>query len=283
MAGSKRGPALFEVIRREEGSRAVRRRGRTGLSDREQPPEPEGQPEEPREPAPPPPPPGDAEPFFELLGERVRFTLTQRRATIAVSVAVIVLGGICYLSYALGHRRGMARGIHRGKEMAQLQIQGPLEDEIDRARRSMVTGDLFEGIGEDPTIAADQIVEDTADAGPRTSPGQAVEPAEVPWVTGQNYIVVQDFKAGDRADLLDAQQFLHDQGVQTAVVALEQAGPYRYRLIAVAGFNLEDPVQKKLAGDYMERVRRIGKAYSGSGGRYDFQSAYLKKLTSDRW
>jgi hypothetical protein len=277
MAKSKEGPALFELIRNRPLDAAEGRQSRSAHPKAEVAAGSAGPPA-----SPPPSPTSSAqpgsqvdEPACEVVRARIRFSLTQSAATVAVGVTVAVLIGAFFLGYGLGEERG--------REEARAAIQRPIEDEIERARRAAPTQNLFEGIGEDPTRPVAHVDDETTGAA-FVPPGETEYAASrVPWVKGYNYIVVQDFKSGARGDAARAASFLEENGVSCAIIELNSAGPYRYRLVTATGFNFDDPVQKSLAEDYRAKVRRIGQAYSDSGGRYDFQSSYFMKLTDDTW
>ncbi len=277
MAKSKQGPALFELMRNGEEDDAVAQRVDTRSAKLDEPSAPPmGQ-----KSAPSAKPPGEGkparrgvepcfEPFCEVDSNRVRFSLTQKNATIAAAVVVLVLGGACYLSYCFG------------KEQARRAIQERADGEIEQARQAVPTSNLFDGIGEDPTTGAG--VRDAAMAvAPAVVLGEGYDGADVPWVSGYNYIVVQDFRRDARGDAVQACTFLWENGIQTAIIELEQSGAYGYRLITAKGYNLEDQVQEQLAREHLEKVRQLGKVYSQSGGQYDFQSAYFRKLKGDSW
>ena len=287
MAKSKRGPALFELLKSSEGENAVGRAAPDAPAG-DQPPDRTApvSPDLPHTPSGTAMPPGSAEAVrseagsarkaaCEVDGQRIRLSLTQGTATIAAAAVVLVMIGVGYLSYRVGEERG--------KEKGRLAIQEPVLDDIEQARRDLVTRNLFDGIGNDPTGAVGGPTGEPTLRGPASPVPEAYDTAEVPWVPGHNYIVVQDFKNDARGDAVRAQGFLEENGVQAAILELERSGAYGYRLVTTTGFNLDDPVQKRLADEYLERVRRIGRAYSESGGRYDFQSAYLKKLPGDHW
>ncbi len=283
MAKSKQGPALFELMKgtREHGADAHCQAPEAPAPDeaparkdhRESPAPtvlPRGAGEIAR-----PPVESDEVSLCEVSGGCVHFSLTQRAATIVLAVVVLVLAGMCYVGYHLGEVRG--------KEKGRRAVQAQVADETDEARRAAPTRNLFDGIGSDPTAAvAGQSGEPSA-RGPAAAVAGNYVAHDLPWVSGHNYIVVQDFKSDARSDAIRAREFLEENGVRTAIVELERSETYKYRLITVSGFNLDDAAQRKLADECLDKVRRIGQAYSEGGGRYDFQSAYFKKLTGSRW
>ena len=283
MPKSKQGPALFELMR--ESRRGSPEDGSAPEIEADQPPPPPRDLEE-EAPTPAPEPvacmddpdsgtgPVDIDPFCETAGGRIRISLTQSAATIAAAVAILMFAAVGYV----GHRVGVGSGIEIARQAA-LDMDG---NEIDLVRQDDPTPGLFDGIGVDPTTGGGGGMPSAADGGREARPG-----AGHAWTVGYNYIVVQDFwdegQHDARTDALAASAYLKEQGVDVEIVELRRSTKYKYRLITVAGFDLEATGQQQLADDYLERVRRIGRAYSEGGGRYDFQSAYLRKLTGDRW
>ncbi len=287
MAKSKYGPALFELIKSTPAESAPIRREpgappAEGIpyapTDRvpDEPPRESSSPEVPEKTEAPTHPETAFEPEsgYEVIGGRVRFSLTQRTATITALGAVLVLIGVGYTAYRIGE----ARGLDQGRRLNQ---EGKL-GEIEQARQAIPTRNLFEGIGDDPTAAAPSGTTERPAPTPAPAVGESYAAPSTPWVSGNTYIVVQDFKGDARGDAIRAHDFLKEYGVPAVILDL-QSGPYRYRLITSTGFNRDDPGQKKQADDYLEKVRRIGQVYSENGGRYDFKSAYFKKLTGDNW
>ena len=287
MAKSKHRPALFELLKSTDGEGTVGRAA-PEAAERGQPPTEVAPTSAVASRAPvgtaTAPGSGEAarlregsarEQICEVESQRIRFSLTQGTATIAVAAVVLVLAGVGYVGYCVGEERG--------KEKGRLAIQEPVLDDIEQARQALVTRNLFNGIGDDPTVAVGDLTAETSARGAASPVPEAYDTPEVPWVPGHNYLVVQDFRNDARGDAVRARDFLVENGVQAAILELERSGPYGHRLITVTGFNLDDPVQKRLADEYVEKVRRIGRAYSESGGRYDFQSAYFKKLTGNHW
>ncbi len=283
MAKTKQGPALFELLKGTREHRADARRQAPG-----EPPQDEVLVREDRRESRTPPglPPGTGEStrppveskersFCEVSGGCVRFSLTQRAATIVLAVVVLALVGMFYVGYHLGEVRG--------KEKGRRAVQARVADEIEEARRAAPTRNLFDGIGNDPTAAVTGRGGEPPARGPAAAVGGNYVAHDVSWVSGHNYIVVQDFKSDAWSDAVRAREFLEENGVGTTILELERSETYKYRLMTVTGFNLDDTVQKKLADEYLNKVRDIGQAYSEGGGRYDFQSAYFKKLTGNHW
>ncbi|HUU84253.1 MAG TPA: hypothetical protein VM243_12185 [Phycisphaerae bacterium] len=210
-------------------------------------------------------------PWFEITGGQVRLSFTSQ----AMAVAIFGLALLLVAAYAAGLRVGTARGERRGYQAARLDTQAAVMDDIKAARAQPPAENLFEGLGDSPIVrrGGESFDPGVTDDEPGTD-NDAV------WVRGYNYVVVQDFRPDAAADVEKARRYLADSGIETAVVELK--GDWRYRLIATQGFNLGDPVQERLANDYLARIREFGKAYLEAGGRYRLEG-YFKKLTADDW
>lgn len=271
MPKPKDGRALFELLRSAD---ARGDEAEAGLLDAV-PPQPADRPESNR---PEPVAPsvrrevrdeGANPPWVEVGGGRLRLALS----TQALAVAIFAAGVLLVLAYQVGLRVGTGRGERRGYQAGKMDTQAEVMDDIQSARAGTPVEGLFEGVGTSPI-------------GPGAAkPASWTEPAtgaggEATWVSGYTYVVVQDFRAGAAADVEQAQRYLHDDGIETAIVEL--AGDWRYRLIATQGFNRDDPVQRKLADEFLARVRQTGQTYFEAGGRYRLEG-YLKKLTADHW
>jgi len=91
--------------------------------------------------------------------------------------------------------------------------------------------------------------------------------------------VAQGFAAGREADAEEARVFLAANGVDAAVVPLDSGGT---RLITTQGFNRNDPTQRTLADQLIDRIRALGAEYYRSGGGYKLEG-YFATLKGDRW
>ncbi|MCP4590824.1 MAG: hypothetical protein GY842_08765 [bacterium] len=277
MGKTKKGPALFELMRGGDQEAESAEQTPASSSSGSAPSPPQSSPEPVRSSlgAGSPTPPAGGEALCEVVGGRIRLSLTQAAATIVVALAVAGLSVAGIVGYRLGKREG--------KELGRLAVQQRVVDEIEQARRSEPTANLFKGIGVDPTSSATAAGQ-TRQAGPRAqevSETGAGSPGA--WVQGYNYIVVQDFKLDAHADVIQARAFLGEKGIAAVILELESSGTYRYRLLTATGFDLEDPVQKRLADGHLAKVRGAGREYAAGGGRHNFATAYFKKLTGDRW
>ena len=210
-------------------------------------------------------------PWFEIAGGQVRFAFTSQ----GMAVAIFALALLVVAAYAVGLWVGNARGEKAGYRAAKLDTQAAVMDDIQAARAEPPAESLFEGVGTSPIVRRSTETAETLAVD--LHPASADEPA---WVRGYTYVVVQDFRADAWADVEKAQRYLLDNGIETAVVELD--GDWKYRLVARQGFNRDDPVQRKLADEFLVRVRTVGEAFFQAGGRYRLEG-YFKKLTADHW
>ncbi|MFQ5490608.1 MAG: hypothetical protein ACE5GE_07795 [Phycisphaerae bacterium] len=287
MGKSKHGTALYEVLRKDN------------LSDQqawvrapeqfEEPLEPRAEPSEEApaptvepvlEVSPPSPPPvmpvatpdvGPGEPIWRIAEGRMHLALSSR----GLGLAIFGLGCLLLIAYAVGQRSGQKRGLAQGFLNGKQATQAAAVDEIGQARAQPATQGIFDGVGDSPVQPVDP---QPASAVRRADPMDP--PAGPRWVKGYTYVVVQDFRADAREDARHAQQYLADSGLETAVVEL--SGDWKYRLVTTQGFNRDDPVQRKLADEYLSRVRSLGQTYFKAGGRYRLEG-YFKKLTAPSW
>ncbi len=149
------------------------------------------------------------------------------------------------------------------------------------ARRSRPDTRIFDGVGTPPVRthgenALSLASPDGIEAENSHPDAQMGGTSSTAFVNGHTYIVVQEFRAEDGEDATDAQKFLSDRGIETTI--LDSKGTYKYRLITVKGFNREDPDQKRWCDEFLERIRKIGDAYTKAGGRYSLQG-YQKTYT----
>jgi hypothetical protein len=219
--------------------------------------------------------------FAELRGDRLVFSFTSMMAGIAFFVLVVVVGA----GFLIGRQLGKTAGLSEGYEQGIASVSAQTLDEIEAARMSGPKTDIFGGLRTSPIVggrdSASTTPAFTGNAGAEMgvgSPGSTGSTGT--WVSGHTYIVVQEFKASDEDDVAAADLFLREQGVETAI--LESKGTYRYRLVALKGFNRDDPVQRRRCDEFHDRIRKLGQLFVKAGGRYDLQG-YQKKLTADSW
>ncbi len=274
MPRPKRGPALIELIH-ARGATSVPAWLRSGESDN---PETGKDPTDTAGVRPPAPsfatPTGSGTvPTAAIHGERIVFSLSSASAGVVAFVLIVLIGA----GFVVGHRIGKGQGQTEGYNSAAKSFRAGATGEIEAARRTAPNSEIFEGLGSSPVTpkpAPTQVPgEPKAVAGDKQAPRS-------PWVKGHTYIVVQEFKTQDRSQAAEAQLFLRDNGVDTAI--LESKGTYRYRLVAAKGFNRDDPAQRRWCDQYHAKIKELGNQFVTAGGRYDLQG-YQKKLTGDRW
>lgn len=210
-------------------------------------------------------------PIWRIADGKVQLALS------STGVAGVIFGLACLLliAYAVGSKFGRQQGLDQGFLNGKQATQAAALDEIGQARAQPPTLGIFDGVGDSPV----QPVEPRP-AASRVRSDPMDPPAGLGWVKGYTYVVVQDFRTDAQADAQHASRFLADSGVETVV--LELSGDWKYRLVTTQGFNRDDPVQRKLAGKYLSRVRKLGQTYFEAGGRYRLEG-YFKKLTSQSW
>ena len=273
MPKPKDGPALFELMRatvpEAEAKGPDARQDEVPAAPKAPPKavdrKPPAAPEPVAEPSPPETPPVDSRPVFEVVGGQVRLALTSQW----VAVAIFCLGLLLLAAY----RIGLGVGLDEGKRVGHQAAQARVRDDIQAARAKPPTEGLFQGVGPSP------VVRPTAPAPAESDERPAVEDGPS-WVTGYTYVAVQDFRADAGADVQRARQYLAENGVETVVVEMD--GDWKYRLITVEGFNRSDPVQRKLADEFLTSVRALGQEYFKQGGRYRLEG-YFITLTGETW
>ncbi len=273
MRKSKRGPALFELLKEEDVASdgtlktpvprgAPRRSGsppvaaERGLFERESPPITTAPPvvEE----------AADRSPMIELDGARIRFSLTSVSAAVVVFVAAVGL----VVTYEVGRRSGESSGVAVGYEAGRASFAADAVSEIEAARAQPPETELVSDLLREPA------------AGGMTAEAASGEPSVGPrWVRGHTYTVAQEFSAGRDADAERAMAFLSQHGVDTAMVRLSGGS---VQLITTKGFNRNESAQQQMADEFLRKIHTIGANYYASGGGYKLEG-YFKKLTNDQW
>jgi hypothetical protein len=203
---------------------------------------------------------------FELAGSRLRISLTSFSAAIIIATGLMVLA----VSFRIGQDRGFRAG--------RASYESAAWDVIQKTRLEPPNRELLAGL-QQPESGAE-------DPGPPRSSARFMIETDVArdsgpvWVRGHTYVNVQDFASGSGDDAERIQAFLAEHGVETAIIPLE--GGWR-RLLTTQGYNHDDSVQKGRNQALLERVRSLGVLYQKGGGRYDWQSAFFRKLEKDSW
>jgi len=220
----------------------------------------------------------EGEPLFEVEGNRVRFSFTSLSAAVAIFLVLAVLTSV----YVIASRSGTGAAYKRGFEAARSAEQPPPTDEIQLARNQPPATHLLTPLtGQSPVPIA-------ANKGFKPEPTPVVRPqiaaappgiATKSWVQDLTYVVVQEFSASGLEKAKEAQKFLGDKGVDSAVVTLAGGGVH---LITTQGYNHKDAAQKKAADQLLTKVRTIGQQYYAAGGGYKLEG-YYKSLKKENW
>jgi hypothetical protein len=285
MAKSKRSPALFEVLGQSTRGAGAKTKvppwwSRDARSPAPAESETAAPPEAKVETAPPELAPGESggtTPFFEFDGSRIRLCLTSLTAAATIA-ALLVLAGIAYkLGTSVGYDDGLRDGFRSGQEAYLADTR----DEILTARNGPPQKELIGDLRRQPGVGGTGDVASTAstEAELEPLPGEAGSPADLVWVRGNTYVVVQEFAPSSGDDVLLSREFLAERGVETAIVRLSDGWS---RLITVQGFNRRDETQSRLADELLARVQELGTGYWQAGGRYKFEG-YFKLLKGDSW
>lgn len=220
-------------------------------------------------------------PLFEVEGDRVRVSLTSVTAAVAVFLGLAIV----LAAYGLGARRGNDAGLRRGFDAGRADGGSGANDEIAALRNqppaSHLVGSLLQEPGAKPTSGSvareDRPAIKAATAAPATVPASTV-PA-TGWVRNMTYVVAQEFPAAKVDKARHAREFLAQRGVNTELVPLNNDTTL---LITTQGYNHNDPAQKRLAEQLLEKVRTIGTQYYAAGGGYKLEG-YYKTLKRDTW
>lgn len=274
MRKSKRGPSLFELLdeKGDPGSPTVQVPRWDEPTGRNEPKAADARAEE-----------AVAEPDFEetapnevaveVDGDRVRFSLTSGTAAIALFAALVVI----VATFAWGNHRGKQAGLRAGYESGRTSYEAATVDEIEAARNQPAATYLVGSLIEPPP----------GDTAGRTSDDPAAVPAETAsdwgsapkWISGYDYIVVQEFSARNAASAEAAQEFLARYGVSAHRVEFESGA---VQLITTRGFNRKDPAQRRMAGRLLKKIHTVGTEYFAAGGGYRLEG-YFKTLKRDQW
>ena len=201
-------------------------------------------------------------------------------SSFSAGAAVFVLFALLVAAYWIGQASGLDQGLAQGFKNGQESIQATALDDIEAARVSQPSRELFAGMPSSPVRAEPALPENAKRSG-LTGPAAEEQVKQPALVRGHTYIVVQEFLAEDRASAESARQFLQERGVPTIIVPSKGNRSYKYHLVTQKGFNCDDPAQKERCNEYHEKIRKLGDLFKQAGGRYDLQG-YQKKATADR-
>lgn len=264
-AKPKHGPALFDLLPRERG-----RRGTTRETPAENPGamgQPsvdgagggtvEGMPQASHGAT------AERKALFELVGDRVHLSMTSVTGAVLVFALLLLLGAV----YTVAYQSGVRVGVKHGYEEGRVAYTADAISEIEQARRQPPATHLISGLLDDAAAAT------------RANGDQAGAAAVTKWIRDHTYIVVQEFLPGRADDALKAQAFLAREAVETEIVQYPSGS---IQLITARGYNRDDPTQRQLANQLLEKVHRVGEAYFASRGGYKLEG-YFKTLKSDSW
>jgi hypothetical protein len=209
-----------------------------------------------------------SEPIARLDGDRVRFSLTSVSAAVLVFVLLVVVFG----SFEIGRRFGDRRGFQRGHIAGRASYSADALSEIEAARRQPPATQLLAPLRVD--AESDPTARDAAPGDSGTPP-----PEGPTWVRDYTYIVVQEFSAGRQQDARQAQAFMAEHGIGTEMVKYPSGA---IQLITTQGYNRQDPTQRRLADQFLEKVHMLGAQYFAAGGGYRLEG-YFKSLKGDTW
>jgi hypothetical protein len=213
--------------------------------------------------------------FLSVRGDRVVMSLTSVSAGIAVFVLILLVGA----SFLIGRREGRAKGLVEGFERGKASVGADALSEIEAARKTAPNREIFDGLASNPVDGHEPPKRLAPESNTPSIQAEANEGDSV-WVKDHTYIVVQEFKAGDRSDAEAAKLFLAGHGVETVI--LDSSGNYPYRLVATKGFNRDDPAQREWCDAFHDKIKRLGDQFVKAGGRYDLQG-YQKRVTGNGW
>ncbi len=273
MAKTKRGPSLFEILRKDGPPSQDARLDVPGWWSRG-----EDRGRQRTSSAPPPSegvrPTGESDgkaPLVAVDGPRLVLSFTSLTASMGVLLLIVVITG----AFFIGRHRGLVLGRAEGFASGKAAIGEEVLDDIEKARRSKPKEEIFAGMSSSPVQANNPQSLAAVPAGRKGAP--AAEPEDGPkWVRGHTYIVVQEFLETDLEEARKAREFLEEHGVATSIVQYRGRSKYKYRLVTQKGFNCDDPVQKQLCDEYHQQIRKLGELFVKAGGRYDLQG-YQKK------
>jgi len=201
-------------------------------------------------------------PFVEVDGDRIRVSLTSVTAAAAVFAFAVVMLGVFEAGRTIGDRSGAKRGA----AAARAAYANEAMNEIEAARRQPAATHLVESLlGQTgPVPSTETGIADPEIGGPR-------------WIRDYTYVVVQEFTAGHADSARQAKAFLEGRGVTTELVQYPSGS---VQLITTQGYNRNDPTQRRLADELLNRVRAAGAEFFAQGGGYKLEG-YFKTLKQD--
>ena len=89
--------------------------------------------------------------------------------------------------------------------------------------------------------------------------------------------MAQEFTAGHADSARQAKAFLDGRGITTELVQYPSGS---VQLITTQGYNRNDPTQRRLADELLNKVRAAGAEFFAQGGGYKLEG-YFKTLKQD--
>ena len=255
MPRSKRAPALFELIQRQQaqGARSAPIPATGGRQEDQSvsatPPD-----------QPPPPAPAASHTSPTVAGPPISFQDGRAHLSLSPVSCAVVLGTVLLLiagSFSLGRRAGWRDVEHTSQTAAP--------DNLANARQSTPNASVFHSLL-------------TRSAGQSTPPQVKPHPPaptysrNVPLQPGKTYLVIQTFKDSSD-DAVRAQEFLAAKNVPTKVV---QAGTTSVHLLSAESFDYGDSDDRDRFEQFRKSLRVLGRIYASKKyrGGYDFRDCY---------
>jgi len=257
MPRSKKAPALFELIQRQQAQPARSAPVQaTGRRQKHQPvsPTPPDQP--------PPAAPAASNTSPTIAGPPISFQDGRTNLSLSPVSCAVVLGTVLLLiagSFSLGRRAGWRDLEHT--------TQAAAPDELANARQSTPDANVFQNL---LTRSAGQS-STPSQAKPRP-PAPSAYARNVPLQPGKTYLVIQTFSNSPN-DAVRAQEFLTAKNVPTQIV---QAGTNSVHLLSAESFDYSDPDDRDRFEQFRKSLRVLGRIYASKKyrGGYDFRDCY---------
>lgn len=270
MPKNRRGPALFELLVKGGRSSVFRSTARERVVPPEGPALRLARVDAVSDPTRTPSPTS----AFSIDRDRVTLSLGSVGAAGAVFGLLVIAGA----AFWFGLRSGDQHGFRRGFETARAGVDSPPTDDVQAAKSQPPVTALIAPLLVDPSGGPAKPGvkrEPAADQGAKST---ALTPAKG-WTRDLTYVVAQEFPAAATEKAQDAQRFLAQHGLETAVVP---AAGGALLLITTQGYNHKEPAQRTLADQGLAKVRTLGGQYYAAGGGYRLEG-YYKTLKRDRW
>lgn len=231
----------------------------------------------------------DEDGWIAVDGDRIRLSLTSIASATVVFVFVLAV----LVAFGIGARRGESKGLQKGYAAGSSTKDPKAPDEIQTVRNQKPATYLISDIAsgapaakKNPTVSASEVKPPASAKQPAPNPAPNVaatstgdDGGKVQWVRDQTYIVAQEMPANAMPQAKAAQEFLARGGVQATIV---QPNDRSILLITTRGYNHKDANQKKQSEQLLDKIRSLGTQYYSSGGGYKLEG-YFKTLKRDTW